>query len=185
MGAAQTNGHPASSSNLHPGEHESVKPGRGGIKPRSWNVQSDSARLSLNGDWQFRFSPTAAISEDFARTDDADSKAWTTMPVPSHWVLHGHGKPAYQNIQYPFPVDPPFVPDQNPTGDYRFAFDLPKDWKLQDGKVGDIMLVPYALLADLISHCCVSMGLNPGQRCGLTARRSAQPRVVDCRQSLT
>lgn len=135
MGQVHRNGHSSSNLTLHPAEYEDPKPGQGGSKPRSWNVQSDSARLSLNGDWRFRFSPTAAVPEDFAGADDVDDKSWETMPVPSHWVLHGHGKPAYQNVQYPFPVDPPFVPDENPTGDYRFTFDLPKDWKLKDGKV--------------------------------------------------
>nr|WP_231979963.1 sugar-binding domain-containing protein [Tessaracoccus coleopterorum] len=36
------------------------------------------------------------------------------------------GRPAYTNISYPFPVEPPFVPDENPTGDYRVDFDLPE-----------------------------------------------------------
>ncbi|MDD0859106.1 hypothetical protein NHF46_17970 [Arthrobacter alpinus] len=60
-----------------------------------------------------------------------DDSAWDTLPVPSHWVLHGEGKygrPIYTNVQYPFPVDPPFVPDANPTGDYRRSFDVPAAW---------------------------------------------------------
>ena len=39
--------------------------------------------------------------------------------MPSHWQLHGYGSPAYTNVVYPFPVEPPHVPDENPTGDYR------------------------------------------------------------------
>ena len=50
------------------------------------------------------------------------------MTVPGHWVLQGHGAPAYTNVLYPFPVDPPRVPDENPTGDHRRVFDLPEDW---------------------------------------------------------
>ena len=42
--------------------------------------------------------------------------------MPSHWQLHGYGAPAYTNVVYPFPVDPPHVPDENPTGDYRRRF---------------------------------------------------------------
>ena len=49
--------------------------------------------------------------------------------MPSHWQLHGYGAPAYTNVRYPFPVDPPFVPDENPTGDYRVSFDVPSDWE--------------------------------------------------------
>jgi beta-galactosidase len=48
--------------------------------------------------------------------------------VPSHWQLHGYGAPAYTNVLYPFPVEPPEVPDENPTGDYRRTFTLPDSW---------------------------------------------------------
>ena len=50
--------------------------------------------------------------------------------MPSHWVLAGdgaYGKPIYTNVIYPFPVDPPHIPDENPTGEYRRRFDRP-DW---------------------------------------------------------
>ena len=53
---------------------------------------------------------------------------WGELPVPSHWQLHGHGAPAYTNVAYPFPVEPPHVPDENPTGDYRRRFALPAGW---------------------------------------------------------
>ena len=48
--------------------------------------------------------------------------------MPSHWQLHGYGAPAYTNVVYPFPVEPPHVPDENPTGDYVRRFDVPADW---------------------------------------------------------
>ena len=48
--------------------------------------------------------------------------------MPSHWQLHGYGAPAYTNVVYPFPVEPPHVPDENPTGDYRRRFAVPGDW---------------------------------------------------------
>jgi beta-galactosidase len=105
-------------------------PGLGARRPpRSW-LHSDAPSLSLNGDWRFRLSPIAAIAEDFADTgfDDAE---WDTIPVPSHWVLQGDGKygsPIYTNVQFPFPIDPPHVPDENPTGDYRRHFELPSEW---------------------------------------------------------
>jgi beta-galactosidase len=86
--------------------------------------------------WRFRFSPSADVSEEFAVTG-FDDQSWDTIPVPSHWPLQGDGKyglPAYQNIKFPFPVDPPYVPAANPTGDYRYEFTLPADWK-QTGKV--------------------------------------------------
>ncbi|MFT3877214.1 MAG: glycoside hydrolase family 2 TIM barrel-domain containing protein [Propioniciclava sp.] len=66
--------------------------------------------------------PEAVAAEDF------DDTAWDTIPVPAHWVLTGdgrYGRPAYTNVQFPFPIDPPHVPDENPTGDYRRRFTLP------------------------------------------------------------
>ncbi|MEV6532585.1 glycoside hydrolase family 2 TIM barrel-domain containing protein [Streptomyces sp. NPDC051639] len=105
-------------------------PGRGALRAaRSW-LHSDAPTRSLNGDWRFRLSPTVPVGADFAAEgfDDGD---WDSIPVPSHWVLQGdgaYGRPIYTNVQYPFPIDPPHVPDENPTGDYRRHFDMPADW---------------------------------------------------------
>ncbi|TQJ46387.1 glycoside hydrolase family 2 TIM barrel-domain containing protein [Streptomyces sp. SLBN-115] len=105
-------------------------PGRGALRPaRSW-LHSDAPTRSLNGPWRFRLSPTASVAEDFA-AEDFDDRSWEDLPVPSHWVLEGdgaHGRPIYTNVQFPFPIDPPHVPDENPTGDHRRHFDLPADW---------------------------------------------------------
>ncbi|WP_314222819.1 glycoside hydrolase family 2 TIM barrel-domain containing protein [Streptomyces zaehneri] len=105
-------------------------PGRGALRPaRSW-LHSDAPARSLNGPWRFRLSPTASVAEDFA-AEDFDDRSWEDLPVPSHWVLEGdgaHGRPIYTNVQFPFPIDPPHVPDENPTGDHRRHFDLPADW---------------------------------------------------------
>ena len=119
----------------HPAEFEEIRPGHGSLPPRSWNVESDSDQLSLNGNWRFRYSPIAAVPETFAQSSDFDDKSWKEIPVPAHWVLHGYGSPAYTNVKFPFPVDPPFVPTENPTGDYRLAFDLPSGWALAKGSV--------------------------------------------------
>lgn len=111
---------------LHPGEHETYVPWKGALPPRSWH-ESNAAKRSLNGTWKFRFSPTAteAGGEEFASRDFDDGK-WGFISVPSQWAFEGFGKPWYTNIQFPFPLDPPRVPDDNPTGDYRLSFDLGK-----------------------------------------------------------
>lgn len=132
---SQINGH-AQKTVLHPSEWEDPSPGRGSLKPRSYNLQSDASQLLLNGDWRFRYSTNPYISDEFSQPSSS-TKEWDTLSVPSHWVLHGDGKyglPAYQNVQYPFPVDPPFVPDVNPTGDYVYTFEQP-EWNVKDGKV--------------------------------------------------
>jgi beta-galactosidase len=97
------------------------------LPARAW-FRSDAPRLSLNGVWRFRLSPRADVEPDLAQ-EDLDDSGWDQLTVPSHWQLHGYGSPAYTNVRYPFPVDPPRVPDENPTGDYRHSFVLPQGWE--------------------------------------------------------
>jgi len=113
---------------------QDFSPGRGRrVRPRAW-LPSDAPQLSLNGDWRFRWSPTATGLDDEGADPDFDDSDWDTIAVPSHWVLTEalregqdppYGKPIYTNVQYPFPIDPPHVPDENPTGDHRRRFDHP------------------------------------------------------------
>ena len=100
---------------------ERFQPTSGAMAPRAW-FTSDAPDLDLSGDWKFRWSPRADAPLDFVAPGFDDS-GWAVLPVPSHWQLRGYGAPAYTNIRYPFPVDPPRVPTDNPTGDYRAAFD--------------------------------------------------------------
>jgi beta-galactosidase len=107
---------------------QELAPGRGRrSRPRAW-LDTDAPQLSLNGQWRFRWSPVAYGLDESAAAPDFDDRDWDSIPVPSHWVLHGDGRyghPIYTNIAYPFPIDPPYVPDENPTGDHRRDFELP------------------------------------------------------------
>lgn len=86
------------------------------------------ASVSLNGDWSFHYdeSPFAAPA-GFADPDFDDSD-WDTLPVPSNWQMNGYGYPWYTNVQYPIPLNPPYVPSDNPTGSYRRTFFVPMSW---------------------------------------------------------
>ncbi|TDC57897.1 DUF4981 domain-containing protein [Micromonospora sp. KC207] len=106
---------------------EDFSPGYGRLAPRAV-LTSDAARLDLSGDWAFRYSATGLDEPDGFELPGFDDAGWDRLAVPSHWQLHGYGKPVYLNISYPIPVDPPFVPDENPTGDYRRVFDLAESW---------------------------------------------------------
>ncbi|WP_194922536.1 glycoside hydrolase family 2 TIM barrel-domain containing protein [Catenulispora pinisilvae] len=107
---------------------EDHAPGHGRLVPRA-ALDSDAPRIDLSGDWAFRFSPTLRPEPDGFQSPEFDDSSWDLLPVPSHWQLHGYGRPIYVNIAYPIPVDPPFVPDENETGDYRRIFDLPPSWE--------------------------------------------------------
>ncbi|MET0134807.1 MAG: glycoside hydrolase family 2 TIM barrel-domain containing protein, partial [Kibdelosporangium sp.] len=109
---------------------DDVSPGHGALPPRA-AFTSDAPSLSLNGDWRFHLSPSPAAAPDGFSDPGFDDSSWSTLPVPSNWQMHGHGKPAYTNVQYPFPVDPPYVPSENPTGDYRVSFPVSQEWLSQ------------------------------------------------------
>src|SRR5688500_19776480 len=101
--------------------HEDPRPGTGLCPPRA-DVGSDAAALSLDGAWRFRLVPSVEAGTEGFEQDGFDDGAWDTIAVPGHWQLQGYGSPAYTNVSYPFPVDPPYVPDENPTGEYRRTF---------------------------------------------------------------
>ncbi|UJV39824.1 glycoside hydrolase family 2 TIM barrel-domain containing protein [Streptomyces sp. AMCC400023] len=114
---------------------EDVSPGRGALPPRAWYASSDARALSLNGVWRFRLSPTADAEDDSFAAEGYDAGGWGRVAVPGHWVMQGHGAygaPIYTNHLYPFPVDPPRVPSENPTGDHLRSFDLPEGWPALD-----------------------------------------------------
>lgn len=108
---------------------------RNTLPPRSYYIP-DTALL-LNGQWDFHYAssplkapqPTAASNEPQTGELPADPSKWTTIQVPGHWQLQGHGIPHYTNVQYPIPVCPPYVPTENPTGTYRRTFHVPSSWQ--------------------------------------------------------
>ena len=86
--------------------------------PRAWYIPAGVSRqIDLNGTWQFAY---------FSRDIDVPAviEQWDTIPVPSCWQLHGYENPNYSNINYPYPCDPPYVPDDNPCGVYQRSFEL-------------------------------------------------------------
>ncbi|MFD7923550.1 glycoside hydrolase family 2 TIM barrel-domain containing protein [Streptomyces sp. NPDC059740] len=119
----------------HPG------PGLGSVPPRA-RFESTLAQQCLDGLWAFRLWPSPRQAPHDLATDDpggedpaaADASqaaaggGWYPLPVPSSWSMpvHGFGAPAYTNVTYPFPVDPPHPPDANPVGDHRTRFDAPE-----------------------------------------------------------
>ncbi|MCQ4209060.1 glycoside hydrolase family 2 TIM barrel-domain containing protein [Streptomyces longispororuber] len=113
-------------------------PGSGALPPRAWYAGSSADSLSLNGTWRFRLSPTVDAQDESFAAEGYDATGWAEVAVPGHWVLQGdgaHGSPVYTNHLYPFPVDPPHVPTENPTGDHLRTFDLPAAWPGDGGAV--------------------------------------------------
>jgi beta-galactosidase/beta-glucuronidase len=84
--------------------------------------------VPLNGMWKFHYSQTVAEAPEEFEKCDFDHSQWDDLAVPSCWQMHGYGHPHYTNIPYPFPVDPPRVPTENPTGSYYCEIDISQDW---------------------------------------------------------
>ena len=105
---------------------EDFAPGANVLPARAW-LDDDSPRIPLTGDWSFRLSPSLADAPDDL-SGDLDTSGWDTISVPGHWQLSGYGAPAYTNVVYPFPLEPPHVPTDNPTGDYVRTVTVPADW---------------------------------------------------------
>lgn len=82
----------------------------------------------LNGNWDFAF-----FQRDYDLPKDLEMIAFdAAIPVPSCWQNHGFEKPYYTNQHYPYPVDPPYVPDENPCGIYRTRVTLNENWASRD-----------------------------------------------------
>ena len=79
----------------------------------------------LNGEWDFKYFESWHLAPE--EITDFDK-----IQVPSNWQMVGYGKPEYTNINYPHPVDPPFVPDENPMGVYAREFTVDRIWAERD-----------------------------------------------------
>ncbi|OQV10824.1 hypothetical protein CLAIMM_14760 [Cladophialophora immunda] len=84
--------------------------------------------ISLNGLWGFHYAATPDLAPSWEETQDANNQGcqFDSIAVPGHWQLQGYGKPHYTNVIYPFPVCPPNVPTENPTGSYMRSFCVPE-----------------------------------------------------------
>ena len=92
------------------------------LKTHSYYIPKGVSEYKLlNGEWNFAF---------FKRDIDVPEKIekWDKIPVPSCWQLHGYEEPNYTNINYPYPCDPPYVPDDNPCGVYEREFEIADKW---------------------------------------------------------
>lgn len=85
-------------------------------------------KLSLNGKWRFKLVENPdSVPDNFYEPEFGDEN-WDLIEVPSNWQLLGYDIPIYLNVRYPFPPNPPYVPqDWNPTGLYRRSFTLDCD----------------------------------------------------------
>ena len=85
--------------------------------------------LDISGQWRFHWTKTPAERPEGFWAKEYNDKMWDLIAVPGNWEVLGYGYPIYTNVNYPFPLNPPYIPhDDNPTGCYRHTFEIPEAW---------------------------------------------------------
>ncbi|WP_261805868.1 glycoside hydrolase family 2 TIM barrel-domain containing protein [Lapidilactobacillus luobeiensis] len=91
-------------------------------------VAGDSESHSLNGDWGFKYFDSGETVSFPTILRDWKLDQGGKISVPGNWQLSGFGRPHYTNIQYPFPINPPYTFENNPMGVYRRKIRIPKKY---------------------------------------------------------
>lgn len=90
---------------------------------------------TLNGEWDFKYLANQNTYQREFYRKDYSTVDWDQITVPSNWQFQGYDRPHYTNVNYPFPVDPPKVPSENPAGLYRREFYLSSDLEAEQNLI--------------------------------------------------
>lgn len=116
--------------------HENTMPARAYYIPASRRMdnlvehreESDRMQL-LNGTWKFQYFNSIYDIQDSFFEKNYDTENFDEIQVPSVWQMAGYDTHQYTNIRYPFPFDPPYVPQDIPCGAYVHTFEYSRDEK--------------------------------------------------------
>ena len=116
--------------------HENTMPARAYYIPASKRMdnlvehreESDRMQL-LNGTWKFQYFNSIYDIQDSFFEKNYDTENFDEIQVPSVWQMAGYDTHQYTNIRYPFPFDPPYVPQDIPCGAYVHNFEYSRDEK--------------------------------------------------------
>ena len=90
--------------------------------------RSDRFQL-LNGEWKFQYyNSIYDVTESFYEKG-YDVSGFDQVTVPGVWQMDGYDTHQYTNIRYPFPFDPPYVPQNIPCGAYVHNFEYHREKK--------------------------------------------------------
>lgn len=93
------------------------------------NNRYTHAFKNLNGVWKFMFLDAPEYSPEGFFNSDFDVTKMDDITVPGNWQLQGYGKMHYSDLWYNFPVNPPYVPTENPTGIYKRTFFVEESYR--------------------------------------------------------
>ncbi|WP_121603848.1 beta-galactosidase subunit alpha [Virgibacillus sp. Bac332] len=134
---------------------------------------------SLNGLWDFLFLSAPEYSPVGFEQINHDRSSWDSIQVPSNWQMEGYGKMHYSDVWYHFPIRPPYVPSDNPTGIYHRKFSIDTTW-LKD----DVILRFHGV--DSAFHIWINgemVGYSKGAR--MTSEFTITPYVMDGKNEIT
>lgn len=114
--------------------HENTMPNRAYYIPASGQMdclaehreKSDRMQL-LSGKWKFKYYDSIYDLEEAFYEEGQSTADYDDITVPGVWQMEGYDSHQYTNIRYPFPFDPPYVPQDNPCGTYIYEFDYETD----------------------------------------------------------
>lgn len=93
------------------------------------NNRYTHAFKNLNGVWKFMFLDAPEYSPEGFFNSDFDVTKMDDITVPGNWQLQGYGKMHYSDLWYNFPINPPYVPTENPTGIYKRTFFVEESYR--------------------------------------------------------
>ncbi len=116
--------------------HDNTLPARSYYIPASerrndlveYREHSDRFQL-LNGEWDFKYFESIYDVKDTFYESSYDTSGFDRISVPGVWQMAGYDGHQYTNIRYPFPFDPPYVPQDIPCGAYVHTFSYQKEEK--------------------------------------------------------
>ncbi len=116
--------------------HKNTMPNRAYYIPASVRMdnlvderEASDRFMLLSGQWKFRyFGSIYEAKEEFFK-EGFSLEGFHTVTVPGVWQNYGYDCHQYTNTRYPFPMDPPYVPHENPCGEYVRSFVYHKDEK--------------------------------------------------------
>lgn len=96
---------------------------------RSFVRENSSRFMPLSGQWNFQFFTNPLLVPEAFTSEYMND--WGSITVPGMWQMEGHGQLQYTDEGFPFPIDVPYVPTDNPTGAYQRWFTLSEGWQGQ------------------------------------------------------
>ena len=116
--------------------HENTMPSRAYYMPASHDMGplvedrfSSDRVICLNGTWEFQYFTSIYDLQEKFYEQGYDCSRFTQVEVPGVWQNYGYDSHQYTNVRYPIPLDPPYVPQENPCGAYvrKFYYEIPEE----------------------------------------------------------